>query len=255
MDTSDRERRARSFGAQAAAYDRGRPGYPAAALRYCLPDDATTVLDLGAGTGKLTAGLLELGLAVVAVEPSEAMRALIPSTARVLEGTAEAIPLPDASVDAVLVGQAFHWFDAGPALTEIARVLRPGGIVGLLWNRIRPGTPWSDAVAALLRERSHVVELEAPWSGRGDLSDPEWRWFEHVQETDAEQLADNVASRSAIILETPEERRRAVERVEAVVPAGPLRLSLDCGVWRADRTRPCEESCCPNRRGPSTSLL
>ncbi len=238
MDPPDRDRRARSFGAQAAAYDRGRPGYPAAALRYCLPDDATTVLDLGAGTGKLTAGLLALGLAVIAVEPSDAMRALVPPEARALAGRAEAIPLPDASVDAVLVGQAFHWFDSEPALAEIARVLRPGGTVGLLWNRIRPGTPWSDEVAALLRERSHVVELDAPWTGRGDLGDPEWRWFEHVQETDAERLADNVASRSAIILETPEERRRAVERVRAVVPPGPLRLPLDCGVWRAVRIPP-----------------
>jgi len=120
-----RVRRAGSFGAGAAAYERGRPGYPVEALRACLPEHARRVLDLGAGTGKLTRGLLDLGLDVAAVEPLEEMRALIPSAAQTLAGSAEAVPLPDACVDAVLVGQAFHWFDHDRALAEIARVLSP----------------------------------------------------------------------------------------------------------------------------------
>src|SRR5690349_5227071 len=104
MPDVTREQRAASFGEQAEAYDRGRPGYPAAALRACLPAGARRALDLGAGTGKLTHGLLALGLDVVAVEPLEAMRAAIAPEATVLAGSAEAIPLPDASVDAVLAG-------------------------------------------------------------------------------------------------------------------------------------------------------
>jgi SAM-dependent methyltransferase len=237
VTTGDDEhvRRAGSFGAQADAYARGRPGYPAAALHYVLPDNARRVLDLGAGTGKLTVGLLELGLEVVAVEPSAQMRALIPPAAEAPAGSAEAIPLADAAVDAVLVGQAFHWFERDRALAEIARVLRPGGTVGLLWNRIRPGEPWVEEIARLMREASHSVEADAPWTGRADLSDPEWRTFTHDHETDADGLADNVSSRSQVILRTDEERREVLARVRELAPAGRFRLPLECGVWRSTR--------------------
>src|SRR5689334_20923777 len=110
-------RRALSFGAAAAEYDAARPTYPAEAVRWTLPDDAHRVLDLGAGTGKLTRVVLDLGLEAVAVEPDDAMRALIPAESHA--GTAEEIPLPDASVDAIVVGQAFHWFDPARALPEM----------------------------------------------------------------------------------------------------------------------------------------
>ncbi len=134
--------RARSFGAVAAAYAEHRPGYPAAALDWALApvagsaSGARTLLDLGAGTGKLTTALLGRG-AVIAVEPDPAMlaelrRRLPDVDAR--EGSAESIPLPTGSVDAVLVGQAWHWFDTGRALPELARVLRPGGVLAALWN-------------------------------------------------------------------------------------------------------------------------
>ena len=128
---------ATAFADQAALYARLRPDYPAAAVALALPAGAARVLDLGAGTGKLTGAALARGTQVVAVEPLESMLAELhrrfPS-ALAVAGTAESIPLADSSVDAVLVGQAFHWFDPDRALPEIARVLRPGGTLGMLWN-------------------------------------------------------------------------------------------------------------------------
>src|SRR4051794_39928335 len=123
-----------SFGSAADAYATGRPSYAEAALDWALPSSATRVLDLAAGTGRLTQQLLARGVKMVAVEPDDAMRAHVPSAATVLAGTAEDIPLDEASVDAVVVGQAFHWFDAPRAMPEIRRVLRPGGVLGVLWN-------------------------------------------------------------------------------------------------------------------------
>src|SRR4051812_12101086 len=131
------QRRAQSFGGVADDYHRARPGYPVEAVRWLLGSSPLDVVDLGAGTGKLTAVLVGEGHRVVAVEPLEPMRsrlvAALPATPA-LEGSAEEIPLPDGCADAVVVGQAFHWFDVEPALREIARVLRPGGTLGLLWN-------------------------------------------------------------------------------------------------------------------------
>jgi ubiquinone/menaquinone biosynthesis C-methylase UbiE len=127
-----------SFGAAAAAYAEHRPDYARAAVRWALERaPGPRVLDLGAGTGKLTAVMAALGADVIAVEPDPAMlaelRRALPDV-RALPGRAEAIPLPDASVDAVLVGHALHWFDMAVAGPEIARVLVPGGILADLWN-------------------------------------------------------------------------------------------------------------------------
>jgi SAM-dependent methyltransferase len=130
---------ARSFGSQADRYDRVRPSYPAAALDLVLagPGPIRRILDIGAGTGKLTAALLGRGAEVVAVEPDPLMLAVLADRlpqVRALAGSAERIPLPDGSVDAIVAGQAFHWFQRPDADHELARVLRPGGVLGLLWN-------------------------------------------------------------------------------------------------------------------------
>src|SRR5918996_889314 len=142
--TTDDSDRAHSFGAVAAAYDAGRPTFPAEALTWILGPGRLQVLDLGAGTGKLAAVAAALGHDVVAVDPSEEMLSVCRRRPGIdtMVGAAESIPLAHASVDAVIVGQAFHWFDHTRALPEIARVLRPNGVLGLLWNDADRVVPW-----------------------------------------------------------------------------------------------------------------
>ncbi|HET9559925.1 MAG TPA: methyltransferase domain-containing protein, partial [Actinomycetota bacterium] len=136
-----------------AAYERGRPGYPAGAVEELVRvlgiGPGATVLDLAAGSGKLTRQLVPAGATLLAVEPSAAMRERLAGV-RVLAGTAEAIPVAGGSVDAVTVGQAFHWFDGPRAVAELHRVLQPGGRVGLLWNVRDESVPWMAAVTAIL---------------------------------------------------------------------------------------------------------
>src|SRR5437016_4501937 len=150
-----RQARAASFGSAAGAYERGRPPYPPEAIDWLLPAGAARVLDLGAGTGKLTRQLTGRGLDLTAVEPSEGMREqlrrAVPGV-RALAGTAEQIPLPDLSVDAVLVAQAWHWMDPAVAVPEVARVLRPGGQLGLLWNIRDERADWVAGLGAILRQ-------------------------------------------------------------------------------------------------------
>jgi SAM-dependent methyltransferase len=150
---------ATGFARSARAYERGRPGYPEAALDWLAGRLGPRVVDLAAGTGKLTQPLAARGFEVIAVEPVAEMRALIAphDRVRVLAGTAEAIPVSGASADAVTVAQAFHWFDGPRALGEIHRVLRPGGALALVWNR------------RLMQDEIHgrIQELLAPY--RGDV--------------------------------------------------------------------------------------
>ncbi len=146
----------RSFDETASTYAATRPGYPDEALAWLLPATARRVLDLGAGTGKLTRQLVQRGLDVVAVEPSTQMGAELTTELPGVDfrpGSAEAIPLPDADVDVELVGSAFHWFDHAPALREIARVLRPGGGLGLARNIPDERAPWVAAVGKLTGAR------------------------------------------------------------------------------------------------------
>ncbi|WP_440899229.1 class I SAM-dependent methyltransferase, partial [Actinosynnema sp.] len=149
-------RRAASFGAQASAYAEHRPDYPAEAIKWCLDpleSSPLRVLDLAAGTGKLTEGVVALGHHVTAVEPDEQMLSELVRRnggVRALPGTAERIPVPGGTVDAVVVGQAFHWFDQARALAEIARVLRPGGVLAALWTGDDHSVPWvADYLAAV----------------------------------------------------------------------------------------------------------
>jgi SAM-dependent methyltransferase len=220
------------FARSADAYERGRPDYPEAAVRHVvglLGADAA-VLDLAAGTGKLTRPLLAAGLRVIAVEPVAEMRAALPAEARALEGTAEAIPLVDGSVDAVTVGQAFHWFDGDAALGEIARVLRPGGLLALLWNRRVDDDPVNRAIEEIIAPQRGDVPTH-----RGDA----WRAafertslfgplaaevFDNVLEQDADGLEARVGSISFIASLDPAERASVLERARAIASSGPVRI-------------------------------
>jgi len=211
-----------SFGAEAAAYERGRPSYPPEAIDWLLPQNAHTVLDLGAGTGKLTTRLVERGLDVVAVDPIPEMLELLsgslPDTPALL-GTAEDIPLPDDSVDAVLVAQAWHWFDPARAVEEIARVLRPGGRLGLVWNNRDERSGWVKDLGRIIGHEvdpfTQTVDLPAPFT------DAERRQVEWTSYLTPQALIDLVASRSYCITSPEQVRTRTLERVRELLTTHP----------------------------------
>lgn len=237
------QQRARSFGTAAADYQRGRPGYPLDAIRWCLPPAPRTVLDLAAGTGKLTEGLLAVAAEgpaydIVAVEPLDEMRALIPAQVRALPGTAEALPLDDGSVDAVLTGQAFHWFRRDEALAEMVRVLRPGGTVGMLWNAYDDRAAWVGEIADAMRTEARASLMASrahpPYETFPGLTSPEAAFFAHEKEHDADSLVADVSSTSAVIIMAPEERAEVLARVRSAVPTGRFTLPYVCVAWRAE---------------------
>jgi SAM-dependent methyltransferase len=223
------------------AYERARPDYPPEAITYMAREldlrPSRVVVDLAAGSGKLTRPLARLGCEVIAVEPVDEMRAAIGDAARALAGTAEAIPLPDDSADAVAVGQAFHWFDGPAALAEIERILRPGGRLALVWNR-RPIE--SSALHAAISEIIAPYRGDAPAHASGTWRDAfagreltEWT-FAFTQTLDADGLADRVGSTSFIAALGDDERSAVLERVRALVGEGPVAVPYVCEIhlWR-----------------------
>jgi SAM-dependent methyltransferase len=223
-----RAARAASFGPVADAYERARPGYPDGALRWLLGDAALTVVDVGAGTGKLTRQLVAAGHDVVAVEPLPEMLAqlerVVPQ-ARAVSGSAEAIPLPPASADAVVAAQAFHWFDHERALREMARVLRPGGVLGLLWNMRDDSVEWMARLSELLgAEGFKDVYFPADTVAASGLFEPvEQRTFPFSQQVDRETLRSLVASRSYVAMLPSDERESLLAAVDRIYDdaAGP----------------------------------
>ncbi|WP_335973328.1 MULTISPECIES: class I SAM-dependent methyltransferase [Streptomycetaceae] len=227
---------ASSFGAAAAAYSRHRPDYPANGVRWALQpaldaglgaaDRTLDVLDLGAGTGKLSAVLAGLGHRVTAVEPDGQMLAELRGYApgvRALQGGAEEIPLPDASVDAVLAGQALHWFDQTRALPEIARVLRPGGVLGALWNTDDERVDWVAGLGTVLASRLgfRTWSRDRSIGSHPELFPVEEAYFPHTQRRTADSLAATIGTHSHALTREPAEREALVERVRSYLAARP----------------------------------
>jgi SAM-dependent methyltransferase len=256
VEPGERVRHGSSFGAAAAAYAEHRPGYATAAVRWALkPAPAVPrVLDLGAGTGKLTAAVSALGADVTAVEPDPAMlgelRRLLPGV-RSLPGSAEAIPLPGASVDAVLVGQALHWFDMAVAGPEIFRVLVPGGVLAGLWNVDDDRVDW---VAGLERvsegsasvtltgwraqaSDAHLAQLDLP----GLFGPPQRAEFPHGQRRTADSLLATIVTHSRLLVMGDPERTQLLSRIRDYLmrrpetATGEFTLPMITAVLRASR--------------------
>lgn len=218
-----KEVQASSFGAAADVYARGRPSHPTRALDWLLPPGARRALDVGAGTGQLARLLVARGLQVTAVEPSPEMRhRLLRGTpgATVLAGAAEDIPLPDASVDVVLVAQAWHWVDHQKGVAEVARVLVPGGRLGLLWNVRDERVGWVARLGQIMRCYTHQD---------GDTTPTLFPPFEHVEHYEVSwvhqltpaQLIDLVSSRSYVITLSDDQRESLLADIRELLATEP----------------------------------
>ena len=218
------------FARGAEAYQRGRPDYPPAALGPLGLSTELVVLDLAAGTGKLTRPLVASGARVIAVEPVAEMRAALPASVEALDGTAESIPLADASVDLVTVAQAFHWFDGDAALPEIHRVLRPGGRLALVWNRRVEDAPVNKALDAILdpHRRGAPTHRGEAWRAVFERTTLFGPLEEHVvaneQVLDADGLEARVASISFIASLPEDDRGGVIARARALADDGPVRV-------------------------------
>ena len=199
----------RGFQAGAVAYERGRPGYPRAAIDWSAPAGpapGATLLDVGAGTGKLTRALVGTGAEIVAVEPVPAMRAglerIVPE-ARVLDGTAEALPLADESVDAIAVAQAFHWFDVPGRWPSFTACSAPGGRFALIWNRRQTDQPLHREISAIIEPyrgdtpSHHRGEWRAPLAASGLFAAVGELELPYEQELDVDGVVDRVCSRAS----------------------------------------------------------
>ncbi|MFJ4595026.1 MULTISPECIES: class I SAM-dependent methyltransferase [unclassified Kitasatospora] len=238
MDRDQRSLHASSFGAAAIAYAEHRPDYAQDAARWALePAPGPRVLDLGAGTGKLTGVLAALGAEVIAVEPDPAMlaelRRSLPEV-RALSGSAEAIPLPDASVDAVVAGNAMHWFDMAAAGPEIARVLAPGGVLAGLWNVLDDQVAWVDGLAQISggetigpRDtpagwRAETTGMHLPKTGAAArFGSPEQEEFPHGQLRTADSLVATLATRAGMLVMPEQEREARLGRIRAFLADRP----------------------------------
>jgi ubiquinone/menaquinone biosynthesis C-methylase UbiE len=228
----DRVEQARSFDRAAEEYERTRPDYPDAVLGVLPIGPEATVVDVGAGTGKLTRVLARHYARVLAVEPLDGMRAILEQvvpTAESYAGSAEKLPLPDASVDGAFAAQAFHWFANDEAVAEFARVLRPGGVLALIWNEGDDARidPRPEAYRAYLEEL-HAPSLAAVRAGppfrdlfaRGPFGAVAEAAFPHDHVLDRSGMLDNVRSMSWIASKPTAEQEVVIARLGELVPEG-----------------------------------
>jgi SAM-dependent methyltransferase len=231
-----------AFAQVADAYERGRPGYPEEAVRWLVGEEPVDVVDLGAGTGKLTRSLVALGHRVTAVEPLDEMRAELARAvpeATALPGSAESIPLADRSADVVTCAQAFHWFDHEAALPEIARVLRPGGRIALVWNSRDDRDPWTARMSAIIGNETVEGDDLDPVGASGLFVPTEHASFSFEQRRDREGLLDLVLSRSYCAKLEPADREPILRAIgdlydETAGPDG-IRIAYVTQCFRAPR--------------------
>ena len=224
MDDGRTHEQANSFGRAAGEYERSRPTYPPEIARWLVPATATTVADVGAGTGKFTRALVDLGVEVIAVEPDPVMLATLTGAlpgVRAVEGTAESMPLPDASADVITAAQAWHWVDPVRALPEVARVLRPGGVLGLVWNIRDEREPWVEALSGIIEHSDaerfvrEPIEIGGPF---GPTEAFEVRWSRPMT---LDGLLELVKSRSYVITAAEARRQRMLDGVARLVAEHP----------------------------------
>jgi ubiquinone/menaquinone biosynthesis C-methylase UbiE len=250
VTTPDIDPAAVAFGPAAGDYERARPSYPPAAVDVLRRElgigPGRRVLDLAAGTGKLTRLLVGTGADVVAVEPVDGMREQLAGAVpgiEVLDGTAEAIPLPDASVDAVTVAQAFHWFRFDEALAEIRRVLRPGGGLAVLFNERDERVPWVRRWNADIEWHARRIAYyqRTDWrvllagGGFGDVGHVDVEW---VQPMTRDLVAARTRSVSYVAQEPPDVQQQYVDKILAIVEGfdEPFDLPYVTHLWWACKT-------------------
>ena len=238
-----------TFGAHATAYERARPAWPEEAARWLVPESAELVVELGAGTGKLTRAVAALGVRVVAVEPDPRMLGVLQGLGLDgVQGSAEAIPFGDGVADAVVAGSSLHWFELELALPEIHRVLRPGGRFAFGWNHRDDRHPaiarMGEAVYAAQKRargpRWRSRDWPAELTATGLFRDVEHASFEHVQELPREALRDHLMSYSGVAALPEADRRWVLAQVadtldsdESVSAGGLLRLPFVVTAYRA----------------------
>jgi SAM-dependent methyltransferase len=222
------------FARAADAYERGRATFPADAVAAILTATGAlpgvTLLELGAGTGKLTRSLTGSGARVIALEPVAEMRAKLAANApgvELLDAVAEAIPLADASVDAVIAAQAYHWFDPETATAEVARVLRPGGVVALVWNRRDEGVAWMRELSGILDTRSGDAPRyrNGTWrrgfDGNPAFAPLELRTWPHRGAEGRDVVTARVASMSFVAALDDEPRAALLAQVDELIATHP----------------------------------
>ncbi|MEU6134911.1 class I SAM-dependent methyltransferase [Nocardioides sp. NPDC047086] len=236
---------ARSFGSVADSYDRGRPSYPVDAVKWLVGEEPCSVLELGAGTGKLTEILVRLGHDVFATDPDDAMLDILSEKlpdVRATSGTAEQIPTGDSLYDVVVVGQAFHWFDHARALAEIGRVLRTGGRLAVVQNERDERIPWVRKLGRLIGKQTGLT-AEGGFDPTPILDDSalfsavEAQTFRHWQVVDRHSIQDLVQSRSNIATLRPEAQQQKRNEVLAFYDdygrgMDGMQLPYNCRAWR-----------------------